>query len=83
MPMESSGDDVEGMESGFPDFVVPPCHGQTCRIFNRVFGEDHAERVAQSVCCFYVGIFLKKYFSPLSLSVSPFVCGLEQQISGA
>ncbi len=69
------------MESGFFHFVVPPCHGQARGILDRVFGKDHPQGMAQSVCRLDVRVFLKQYRGPLLLPVGPFVGGLEQEVT--
>ena len=64
------------MESRYSHLVVPACHGQACGILDRVFGKDHLQGMAQSVCRLDVRVFLKQYRSPLFLPAGPFVGGL-------
>ena len=51
--------------------------------FDCVFGKDHPQGMAQSVCRFDVRVFFKQYRSPLLLPVGPFVGRLEQEITRA
>ena len=83
MLIEGGCDDIKGAESRFFDFVVPACHGQACGILDCVFGKDHPQGMAQSVCRFDVRVFFKQYRSPLLLPVGPFVGRLEQEITRA
>ena len=53
------------------------------QILDCVFGKDHPQEMAQSVCRFDVRAFFKQYRSPLLLPVGPFVGRLEQEITRA
>ena len=74
---------LKGMESSFFHFVVPACYGQACGILDCVFGKYHPQGVPQSICRLDVRVLLEQYGSPPLLSVDPFVCGLEQQVTRA
>ena len=49
MLVERGGNDVERVQSRLLNLVVPSNHRKPCGVFNSILGEDHSQRMAQSV----------------------------------
>ena len=81
MFIECCCDNIEGMEPGLFDLVVPLSHGQPRCILDGVLCKDHPQRVAERVCFLQVRVQFKEYPGSFLLPVRPLVGRLEELVS--